>query len=265
MRIVHIETVDIFVPEAHRPVDQDKVAQIADSIAKVGLLQPITVTYEGGRIRLVAGAHRLAAAKRLGWKEIPAVVALGDAVQLWLIEIAENLHRAELTALEQADLTVEWINLQSSELRTNESRREDGRGHRPESGVNAAARELGIAKSTAHERVKIAALSTETKAVATEVGLNNNRSALLAAAKEAAPEKQAEVIRARAGKPSANSKPDTLPKTQSGIRDALMQARSDLKTAQSRIADLEDDNRRLRDRIAVLEAADRAEARRAAP
>ena len=199
MRIVHIPTADIFVPAGRRPIDLEKVKQLADSIAKVGLLQPITVNYEGGRIRLVAGAHRVAAVKRLGWREIQAVTLLGNDVQLRLAEIAENLHRNELTALERDDLLAEWIrlteaDLQSSQLETIESRRPDGRGHRHEGGVSAAARELGISKADAHRAVKVAALSPEAKAVATEVGLADNRSALLAAAKTEL-EKQVETLR----------------------------------------------------------------------
>ena len=42
---------------------------------------------------------------------IDAVVIDGDGVRLRLAEIAENLHRAELTALERDELTAEWIAL----------------------------------------------------------------------------------------------------------------------------------------------------------
>jgi ParB-like chromosome segregation protein Spo0J len=59
---------------------------------------------------LVAGAHRLAAAKQLGWDNIECFILrdeLDDQSRLW--EIAENLHRAELTALEKSELTDEWV------------------------------------------------------------------------------------------------------------------------------------------------------------
>jgi hypothetical protein len=98
--------------------------------------------------------------------------------RLW--EIAENLHRAELTKLERDENIAEWIRLteQSSQLDTK------GLGHRPQGGVNAAARDLGVDKNEAHRAVKVASLSDEAKAAAVEHGLDDNRSALLAAAKE---------------------------------------------------------------------------------
>lgn len=115
-----------------------------------------------------------------------------------LIEISENLHRAELTALERSELTAEWIRLttaQSSQPETIEGRRSDGRGHRPQGGVNAAARELGISKADAHRAVKVAALSPEAKEAARDAGLADNQAALLGAAKEKEPERQVAAIR----------------------------------------------------------------------
>jgi ParB-like nuclease domain len=57
-----------------------------------------------------SGGHRLAAVKRLGLEYIECFVVENesdDQARLW--EIAENLHRAELTALERAEQIAEWI------------------------------------------------------------------------------------------------------------------------------------------------------------
>ena len=83
-----------------RPLDDAKVAELAESIAQVGLLQPIGVRPDG---TLVYGYHRLEACKRLGWTEIPAVVVDGDDLRAELAEITENLVRNELTLLERAE------------------------------------------------------------------------------------------------------------------------------------------------------------------
>ncbi len=64
----------------------------------------------------------------------------------------ENLHRAELTALERAEHVAEWVGLtdvQSAQVAPIESKRADGRGHRQEGGINAAVRELGIDRTEA--------------------------------------------------------------------------------------------------------------------
>jgi hypothetical protein len=58
-----------------RPLDSAKVAELAASIAELGLLQPIGIRPDG---TLVYGYHRLEACKQLGWTEIPAVVVDGD-------------------------------------------------------------------------------------------------------------------------------------------------------------------------------------------
>ena len=87
------------------------------------------------------------------------------------------------------------MTVQSSQPETIESRRSDGRGHRPQGGVNAAARELGISKTDAHRAVKVAALSPEAKEAARDAGLADNQAALLDAAKEKEPERQVAAIR----------------------------------------------------------------------
>lgn len=117
-------------------------------------------------------------------------------------EIAENLHRAELTVLERDEHVSEWIRL--AEKRTSETAvascdsslsdgRKKGHQHR-ESGVRAAARELNIDKDDAHRAVKVASLSHAAKEAARETGLDDNRSALLDAAAKSE-EEQAERIR----------------------------------------------------------------------
>jgi ParB family chromosome partitioning protein len=83
-----------------RPLNAEKVAELAESIAQVGLLQPIGVRPDG---TLVYGYHRLEACKQLGWTEIPAVVVDGDDRHAELAEITENLVRNELTLLERAE------------------------------------------------------------------------------------------------------------------------------------------------------------------
>ena len=58
-----------------------------------------------------SGHHRLEAAKSLGWESLHGIIIEGDATAGRLAEIAENLHRAELTALERAEHVSEWVRL----------------------------------------------------------------------------------------------------------------------------------------------------------
>ncbi len=94
-----------------RPLVTEAVDRLAASIGEVGLIQPITVRSttimnaglaEYG-FQIVAGHHRVAACRALGWNEIEAVViGASDHLSAELIEIDENLCRSEMTASQRA-------------------------------------------------------------------------------------------------------------------------------------------------------------------
>ncbi|QCI65547.1 ParB/RepB/Spo0J family partition protein [Phreatobacter stygius] len=88
-----------------RPSDAARVEALAASMAEIGLQAPIIVRPgpdAANSIILVAGGHRVAAAERLGWTEIPAIRLDLSAAEARLVEIDENLIRHELTALDRA-------------------------------------------------------------------------------------------------------------------------------------------------------------------
>lgn len=199
MRGQQIEKVDIDLIDVlagHRCPAGESVARLAQSIERIGLRTPITVRYIADRPSsggtddsyiLVAGAHRLAAAKSLSWEKIDCFVADIDETQARLWEISENLHRADLTKLERDEQVAEWVKLTEQVSRQVVAKPQGGR---PESGIAAAARELGVNGKDAERAVKVAALSDVAKEAAREAGLDNNRSALLEAARQTEPSAQ---------------------------------------------------------------------------
>ena len=87
-----------------RALREDTANALAQSMANQGQLQPIVVRprKDGGHW-LVAGLHRLAAAKKLKWAEINCTIFDGMAAdEAELAEIDENLIRAELSPAERA-------------------------------------------------------------------------------------------------------------------------------------------------------------------
>lgn len=181
------------VPDRHRSVNAGAVKALADSMAKIGLRTPITLRAIGEtNVELVAGAHRLAAAKELGWEKIDCIVLDCTEVEAEMWEIAENLHRADLTALQRDEHIARWIELAKAKVLA----RPGPKPGRPASGVRLAARELGIPKTTAQSAVKVSNLTQEAKDTAREVGLDDNRRAMLEAAKQP-PDRQAEYLRKR--------------------------------------------------------------------
>lgn len=83
---------------------EEGLNELADSMASVGLVQPIAVAdIGGGRYMIVAGHRRVAAAKALGWEKIPAnIVEDKGAATLALEGLIENIQREDLAPLELA-------------------------------------------------------------------------------------------------------------------------------------------------------------------
>ena len=84
--------------------DETKLTELANSIAVSGVIQPIAVRPgKEGRFTLITGERRLIAAKKAGLKTIPAVVREVSDVQAMEMTIVENLQRADLNPIEQAN------------------------------------------------------------------------------------------------------------------------------------------------------------------
>lgn len=82
---------------------EDELAQLQASIAATGLLQPVVVRAVDDHYELVAGERRLRAATRLGWADIPAIVKEYDDRALLTLALVENLQRADLNPIEEAE------------------------------------------------------------------------------------------------------------------------------------------------------------------
>lgn len=85
-----------------RPED---LSDLEASLRSSGLLQPISVRQapSGEGYELIAGERRLRAAQRLGWTEIPALVRPVDDRNLLSLALVENLQRADLNPIEEAE------------------------------------------------------------------------------------------------------------------------------------------------------------------
>lgn len=88
--------------QPRREFREEDLAQLQASLAESGLLQPITVRASGDHFELIAGERRLRAATRLGWKSIPALVKDHDDKALLTLALVENLQRADLNPVEEA-------------------------------------------------------------------------------------------------------------------------------------------------------------------
>ncbi|MHB1090947.1 MAG: ParB/RepB/Spo0J family partition protein [Ilumatobacteraceae bacterium] len=103
LRDIEISAID---PNPHQPrvhFDEDTLSELSASIRAIGVLQPILVRpATDGRYELIAGERRWRAATRAGLTVIPAIIRITDDVSSVEQALVENLHRQDLTPLEEA-------------------------------------------------------------------------------------------------------------------------------------------------------------------
>lgn len=180
---------DIEVGARKRKLDESKVQSLAESFTSIGQLQPITVSRgDYGTYRLIAGLHRLEAAKSIGWEAIQATEFEGDAVAVELAEIDENLMRNDLTVLEQGEHLARRQELVG--YKVGKPNPATVAGLKP---TNQIAKEIGISERSAYNRISAARnIAPEVKDAIRNTEIANSTTQLLELAR-LAPEKQVEV------------------------------------------------------------------------
>ena len=82
--------------------DEESLNELAESVRKYGILQPIIVQDLGGRYEIIAGERRYRAARMAGLKEIPAVVRSYSNDKVIELSLIENIQRENLNPIEEA-------------------------------------------------------------------------------------------------------------------------------------------------------------------
>jgi len=91
-------------------IDPEKLAELAKSLSSQGLLQPIRIQKTNGRFTIIAGHRRFLAAKSLGWAKIEAMVIPKSSINTLDQSLAENIHREDLTPIEEARMVHQLVN-----------------------------------------------------------------------------------------------------------------------------------------------------------
>ena len=104
--------VTAIVPNPRQPrqrMDPAALQELADSIRELGVIQPLIVTAvgpgapPGARFQLIAGERRLTAARLAGLEKVPVLVREASPQEALELALVENLQRADLNPLEEAD------------------------------------------------------------------------------------------------------------------------------------------------------------------
>jgi hypothetical protein len=216
--IASVPLAKIGVGERARSLSEDAVVSLIESIKTIGLQLPISVQIDAAsrdeRYLLVAGLHRLEASRRLGMAHIDARIIDLDETERRLWEIAENLHRAELTTLERSEQIAEWVRLCEQRIQPAQVAPPEFAPHeravgykspppQQQRGINAAVRELGVDRTEAQRAVKIDSLAPEAKIEAKALRLDRNQRALLGAARAPSKEAQIRALREEAARKAA--------------------------------------------------------------
>ncbi len=82
--------------------DEDALQELADSVKKYGVIQPITVVKKDDYYQIVAGERRYRAARLAGLKEIPVIIKEYTDNEIAEIALIENLQREDLNPIEEA-------------------------------------------------------------------------------------------------------------------------------------------------------------------
>lgn len=102
--VIEVDVASI-VPNPHQPrvnFDEEKLADLAQSIMAHGIIQPLIVSKKGNLYELIAGERRFQASKLAGLKKVPVIVRQAEELEKLELAIIENVQRHDLNAIEEA-------------------------------------------------------------------------------------------------------------------------------------------------------------------
>ena len=108
---IDIKSIKVNPFQPRKSFDEDKLLELAESIKRDGLIQPIVVTEDVDGYVLVAGERRLRASKMAKLKTIRCIVLHIDNTKMREFALVENIQREDLNAIELAQAYEELIKL----------------------------------------------------------------------------------------------------------------------------------------------------------
>ena len=99
-----ISQVESCASQPRKQFDPELLSDLADSIREHGIIQPLTVRkLQSGYYQIIAGERRWRAARMAGLSEVPAIVIEADDRKAMELALIENLQRADLNPIEEAE------------------------------------------------------------------------------------------------------------------------------------------------------------------
>jgi len=102
VRNIPIEKVKANKYQPRQDFNHEALDDLANSIKEKGFIQPVLVRVKDNEYELIAGERRFNAAKKLGYKEIPAIIKEASDLDSLELSIIENIQREDLNPIDQA-------------------------------------------------------------------------------------------------------------------------------------------------------------------
>lgn len=100
--VIRIALIEPNKNQPRKEFDEEKLNELADSMKRYGVLQPLLVKQNGRMYEIIAGERRWRAAKLAGLKEVPVIIRSFDPQESAEISIIENIQREDLGPVEEA-------------------------------------------------------------------------------------------------------------------------------------------------------------------
>lgn len=148
-------------PEQPRKTfEPNAMRELAASIKRYGILQPLSVRRRGGGYELVSGERRLRAAKLVGLRDVPCIILDVDSQESSILALVENIQRKDLDFIEEAEGIHRLVN---------------AHGYKQEE----IARLVGLSQSAVSNKLRILKLSPELLFMIRDTGLTERHARAL--------------------------------------------------------------------------------------
>lgn len=102
VQMLRLSQVDPNRSQPRKKFEEESLEELADSIRRFGVLQPILVKKTGSRYEIIAGERRWRASRKAGLREIPAIVRVYSDQETVELSLIENIQREDLNPIEEA-------------------------------------------------------------------------------------------------------------------------------------------------------------------
>lgn len=104
--------IDNIITNPNQPresIDEESIRELAESIKRKGILQPILVRKREDKYEIIAGERRFQSARLIGLDKVPAIIIDADDQEAYEISLVENIQREDLNPIEKAKAFQSYI------------------------------------------------------------------------------------------------------------------------------------------------------------